>query len=126
MSRKKPALGLDPRVGTDFAKRACSTKEIERDDEAKIKSSRFKRKKARPNLLQSCKEISKLHEIRILHRIDDVRHPGVVAAARIVLVAAQGLEQVVLALAGEPGNVLAALKIRLVTEVAPILLGQRA
>ncbi len=30
MSRKKPALGLDPRVDTDFPKRSCSTKKLAR------------------------------------------------------------------------------------------------
>jgi hypothetical protein len=35
MIRKKPALGLDPRVGTGFPKRSCSNKKIERDDDSK-------------------------------------------------------------------------------------------
>src|SRR6266849_9750804 len=40
MSRKKPALGLDPRMETGFANRTGSHKAIERDDNSKIKSSR--------------------------------------------------------------------------------------
>ena len=44
MIRKKPGLGLDPRVGTGFprdkrenafARRSCSNKKIERDDDSK-------------------------------------------------------------------------------------------
>src|SRR5439155_6892512 len=77
-----------------------------------------------PDLLRARQEISKLDEILVLHPIDDVRHRRVVAAPRIVLVAAQGLEQIILALAGEPGHVLPALEIRLMTEIAPVLFGQ--
>jgi NAD(P)-dependent dehydrogenase (short-subunit alcohol dehydrogenase family) len=39
MIPKKPALGLDPRVGTGFRKRSCSNNKIERDDDSK-KSNR--------------------------------------------------------------------------------------
>src|SRR5580704_15473824 len=35
MIPKKPALGLDPRVGTGFRKRSCSTKKLERGDDSK-------------------------------------------------------------------------------------------
>src|SRR5580692_8357934 len=35
MIPKKPALGLDPRVGTGFRKRSCSNNKIERDDDSK-------------------------------------------------------------------------------------------
>src|ERR1700738_3959911 len=35
MIPKKPALGLDPRVGTGFRKRSCSNKELKRDDDSK-------------------------------------------------------------------------------------------
>ena len=31
MIRKKPALGLDPRVDTGFPETSCSTKDLERD-----------------------------------------------------------------------------------------------
>src|SRR6266851_8316785 len=35
MILKKPALGLDPRVGTGFRKRSCSTKRLEWGDDSK-------------------------------------------------------------------------------------------
>src|ERR1700674_5084819 len=35
MIPKKPALGLDPRVGTGFRKRSCSNKRLGRDDDSK-------------------------------------------------------------------------------------------
>jgi hypothetical protein len=35
MIPKKPALGLDPRVGTGFRKRSCFNNKIERDDDSK-------------------------------------------------------------------------------------------
>src|SRR3984893_3152757 len=35
MIPKKPALGLDPRVGTGFRKRACSNNGLKRDDDSK-------------------------------------------------------------------------------------------
>src|SRR5580704_19616116 len=35
MIPKKPALGLDPGVGTGFRKRSCSNNTIERDDDSK-------------------------------------------------------------------------------------------
>src|SRR5262249_6214006 len=71
-------------------------------------------------------EIGEVDEILVLHAVDDLGHLGVVAASRIVLVAAQRLEQVVLALAGEPGNVLLPGVIGLMTEITVVLLAQRA
>src|SRR5215468_12767578 len=79
-----------------------------------------------PASLLSREEIGELDEILVLHAVDDLGHLGVVAASRIVLVAAQRLEQVVLALAGKPGNVLLPGIIGLVTEIAVVLLAQRA
>src|SRR5271165_397236 len=35
MIPKKPALGLDPGVGTGFRKRSCSNKRLERDEDSK-------------------------------------------------------------------------------------------
>src|SRR3954447_16682977 len=71
-------------------------------------------------------EIGELDEILVLEVVHHFRHLGVVAPARIVLVAAQGLEQIVLALAGQPGDVFLPGIIGLVTEIAAMLLAQRA
>src|SRR3954466_14901462 len=79
----------------------------------------------RPSLLPG-EEIGELDEILVLEVVHHLGHLGVVAAARIVLVAAQGLEQIVLALAGQPGDVFLPGIVGLVTEIAPMLLAQRA
>src|SRR5438128_8970893 len=79
-----------------------------------------------PASLQPGEEVGEVDEILVLHGVDDLGHLGIVTASRIVLVAAQRLEQVILALAGEPGNVLLPGIIGLVTEIAVVLLAQRA
>src|SRR5262245_3520149 len=78
-----------------------------------------------PSLLPR-EEVGEVDEILVLHGIDDLGHLGIVAASRIVLVAAQRLEQIVLALAGKPGNVLLPGIIGLMTEITVVLLAQRA
>src|SRR5262249_22655923 len=53
------------------------------------------------------------------------RRLGVVSPPRAVLVTTQGLEKVILALSGEPRDIVHTLKIRLMTEVATVLLRKR-
>src|SRR5262249_35855734 len=79
-----------------------------------------------PPSLQPREEVGEVDEILVLHGVDNLGHLGVVAASRIVLVAAQRLEQVVLALASKPGNVLLPGVIGLVAEIAVVFLAQRA
>src|SRR5262245_64060465 len=79
-----------------------------------------------PASLLPREEIGEVDEILVLHAVDYLGHLGIVAASRIVLVAAQRLEQIVLALAGKPGNVLLPGIIGLVTEIAAVCLAQRA
>src|SRR3981081_160108 len=76
--------------------------------------------------LRPGQEISEVDELLVLHGVDDFRHLRVIAAARIVLVAAQRLEQVILALAGQARHVLLPLISRLVTEIAAMLVGEHA
>ena len=71
-------------------------------------------------------EVSEVGNLLIADRIEHIRHRGVVAAARVVLVFAHGFDEVVFALAGEPGNVLFAGKISLMTEITSVLLDERA
>src|SRR5262245_59814352 len=64
-------------------------------------------------------------EVRVGERLDHVRHLCIVAAATVVLVAAQRLEEVVLALTGEPRHVLDAGEVRQMADVAAMPADQR-
>ena len=62
----------------------------------------------------------------VADRVKYVRHRGVIAAARVVFVFAQRLDEVVLALAGQAWNVLITGIISLMAEVAAVLLDEGA
>src|SRR5580704_7035621 len=75
-------------------------------------------------LFYTCDIIRQVENLLIGDRRDDVGHGRVVAVAGIVLVAAQCLDQVVLALGGDAGDVLLAGEVRQMAEVAAVLLDQ--
>src|SRR5580704_1847486 len=75
-------------------------------------------------LFYTCDIIRQIQNLLIGDRRDDVGHRRIVTVARIVLVAAQRLDQIILALGADARNVLLAGKIRQMAEVAAVLLDQ--
>ena len=70
--------------------------------------------------------MSEIEDVSVGHWTYHIRHRGVVGASRIAFVLAQRLHQVVFALAGQARNILCPGKIRVMAEIAPVLLDQRA
>jgi hypothetical protein len=69
----------------------------------------------------------KIHEIEnlgIRDRPRHLRHRGVIPGPRIALVFAQGLDEVVLALGSEPGDVITSREIRVMTKATVVALGE--
>src|SRR5262249_20601241 len=71
-------------------------------------------------------KIGQITNLLVADRVEYLWHGGVVGAARIVLVFAQRLHEVVLTLTGQPRHILFAGKIRVMAEVAPVLLDKLA
>src|SRR5262245_13414405 len=70
-------------------------------------------------------KIGEIEDLLVADRVEYIRHRGIVAAARIVLVFPQRLHEVILALAGKAGHVLLTGIIPLVAEVATVLFDER-
>src|ERR1700730_4459913 len=69
--------------------------------------------------------IRQIQYLLIGDRLGDRCHERLVAMARIVLVAAQRLDQIILALGGDMGNVILSGEARGMAEVATVLMDQR-
>src|SRR5215467_5918181 len=70
-------------------------------------------------------KISEIEDLLVADRVEYIRHRGIVAAARVVLVFPQRLREVVLTLAGKAGHVLFTRIMRVMTEIAAVLLDER-
>src|SRR5262249_3468729 len=70
-------------------------------------------------------KIGEIEDLLVADRVEYIRHCGIVAAARVVLVFPQRLHEVILALAGKAGHVLLTGIIPLVAEVATVLFDER-
>src|SRR5712692_9323062 len=68
-------------------------------------------------------QIGEVDELGVVERLDHFRHRGVIARARIGLVLAQCLEQVILSLRRQPGYIIVPGEIQVVTEDAMMLAG---
>src|SRR5215475_8594181 len=77
-------------------------------------------------LLHTCQKIGKVQYLAIGNRRDDIGHRIVVAAARIVLIAAQRLDEIILSLIGDTRHVLLPRETRRMAHVAVVLLDQCA
>src|SRR5450756_466662 len=77
-------------------------------------------------LAEARDSVGEIDDLRVGHRRQHLGHGGVVAVPRIVLVFAQRLDQIVLALSGDARNVFAAGQIETMTVVAAVLRDQRA
>jgi hypothetical protein len=66
-------------------------------------------------------KIGEIEDLLVADQVEYIRHRGIVAAARVVLVFPQRLHEVILALAGKAGHVLLTGIIPLVAEVATVL-----
>src|SRR5882672_114728 len=75
---------------------------------------------------QAGQKISEVENLLVADFVQNVGHRGIIAAARVVLECPHGFHEVVLALAGEAGNVALAGIISLVAEIAAVALGERA
>src|SRR6185312_8778504 len=78
-----------------------------------------------PLLLHPSDVIRQIENLLVGDRRDDVGHGGVVAVARVVLVAAQRLDQVILALVGDARHVVLTGESRGMAEITAVLLDQR-
>src|SRR5713226_1396225 len=76
-------------------------------------------------LPQTSQKVSQVEDLLVADQVKNIRHRGVVAAARVVLVFPQRLDEVVLALAGQAWNVLFSGIIPGMAEVAMVLLDER-
>src|SRR5258705_5919325 len=72
----------------------------------------------------TCDVISKFDDLFVGERRDHIAYRRVIAVAGITLVFTQRLQQIVLALIGDARHIIAAGKIRVVTEATMILLRQ--
>ena len=70
-------------------------------------------------------KIGQIEDLLVTDQVKNIRHRGIVAAARVVLVFPQRLHEVVLALAGKTGNILFTRVIPVMAEVTAVLLDER-
>src|SRR5947209_722331 len=77
-----------------------------------------------PGLFVAGDRVGEVEDVLVAERREHIAHAGVVAPPRIRLVLAQGLDQVVLTLRGDPRHVVGAGEIRAMTEEAAVLLQQ--
>lgn len=69
-------------------------------------------------------KVGEIEDLPVADQVKNIRHRGIVAAARVVLVFPQRLDEVVLALAGEAGNILFTGIIPVMAEVTSVLLDE--
>src|SRR5262245_54801334 len=69
--------------------------------------------------------IGEIEDLLVADRVEYIRHRGIVTAARVVLVFPQRPHQVILALAGQAGNILFTGIVRVMAEVEAVLLDER-
>ena len=74
---------------------------------------------------ETSQQVGQIGNLLVTDRVKNIRHRGIVAAARVVLVFPQRLHEVVLALAGKAGNILFTGIVPVVAEVAAVLLDER-